>query len=392
MLENLFILAVLCLLVALSEWLVQHTFLKIIGTALLVILLTAIAANTGILPAGSSAENPVPVYDGIFDFVAPLAIFFLLLQVNLRDVLKAGKHIIGLFLLGAIGTAIGVIVGMLLIDGRTHLGDNVIGMGGMLVGTYTGGSINFNALAIHYNMVTEGLLYGGAVAIDNIMTAIWMMACIAIPKFLRPIWKKRVPFHASQTNQSGDIPDNPDSQETSPFELGILFCAGFATLLLSDQLSGWFASQGHKVPSIVIVSVIALVIAQIPSLQQIRGAQLLGSFSVTLFLAVIGAFCDITAVGSIGSLGLSLLVLITVILIIHGLVLFGGSWLFKLDPDLAAVASQANVGGPASALALARSINRHDLVLPAVLTGSLGYAIGTFWGLAIAEIILTRIL
>jgi uncharacterized membrane protein len=42
------------------------------------------------------------------------------------------------------------------------------------------------------------------------------------------------------------------------------------------------------------------------------------------------------------------------------------------------VASQANVGGATSALALARSLGRSDLVLPAVLIGSLGNALGTF--------------
>ncbi len=388
-LEGLYILAILCLLVALSEWLVQHTVLRHFGTALLVILLTAIAANIGILPAGSSPDNPVPVYDAIFNYLAPLAIFFLLLQVNLRDILKAGKSLIALFLLGAIGTAIGVIVGMWVIDGPNSLGDNFIAMGGMFAGTYTGGGINFNALAIHYGIVKEGLLYGGAIAIDNIMTAVWMMVSIAFPKLVSSFWptRHRSPFMADRPGLSAPV--QPDMEQVTPFEFGVLFAAGFATLAFSDALSNWLAGMDIKAPSIVIVSIIALIIAQIPSLQKIRGAQVLGSFAVTLFLAVIGAFCDIAALNSIGSLGFTLLILVTIILVIHGLVIFGGAWLFKMDPDMAAVASQANIGGSPSALALARSIDLQDLVLPAVLLGSLGYAIGTFLGLGLAEFILT---
>ncbi len=50
-----------------------------------------------------------------------------------------------------------------------------------------------------------------------------------------------------------------------------------------------------------------------------------------------------------------------------------------------AVASQANIGGGTSALALARSLNRPDLVLPAILIGSLGLALGTYLGFFTAE-------
>jgi len=49
------------------------------------------------------------------------------------------------------------------------------------------------------------------------------------------------------------------------------------------------------------------------------------------------------------------------------------------------IASQANIGGASSALALARSINRTDLQLPAVLVGVLGNAIGTYLGIWVAE-------
>ena len=58
-----------------------------------------------------------------------------------------------------------------------------------------------------------------------------------------------------------------------------------------------------------------------------------------------------------------------------------------LDPDVAAVASQANVGGGTSALALARSLGRADLVLPALLMGALGNGLGTYLGFVAAELL-----
>ena len=54
--EPLYILAVLCLLIVVSEWLVRRTFLRHVGTALLVILVTAALANLGLLPTGSTPD------------------------------------------------------------------------------------------------------------------------------------------------------------------------------------------------------------------------------------------------------------------------------------------------------------------------------------------------
>jgi uncharacterized membrane protein len=134
------------------------------GTALLVIVLTAVFANTGILPAGSTAERPVAVYDGIFQYLAPISIFWLLLGVNLRDILKAGLPIIGLFLIGSLGTALGVLAGMYLINGPARFGADFAALGGMFTGTYTGGSVNFNAVALHYDIFKDGVLYGTSVS------------------------------------------------------------------------------------------------------------------------------------------------------------------------------------------------------------------------------------
>ncbi|MEL6616607.1 MAG: DUF819 family protein, partial [Bacteroidota bacterium] len=142
------------------------------------------------------------------------------------------------------------------------------------------------------------------------------------------------------------------------------------------------------VPAILTITVIALVIAQTPWARDVKGAQAIGMFAVYLFLGVIGAFCDVNALGDLGALGLTLLAFATVVVTVHGLVTFAGARLLKLDLDLAAVVSQANVGGGTSALALARSLGRSDLVLPAVLLGSLGNALGTFLGFWLAGVAL----
>ena len=147
----------------------------------------------------------------------------------------------------------------------------------------------------------------------------------------------------------------------------------------------WLAALGAGVPAILLLTVIALLLAQLPVVQRLRGARILGLLAVYLFLAVIGAFADLGRLGELGTLGVTLLAFATIIVVVHGLLVFAAAWLLRLDLSTAAVASQANVGGGTSALALARSLGREDLILPGILMGSLGNAIGTFAGFLVAR-------
>ena len=68
---------------------------------------------------------------------------------------------------------------------------------------------------------------------------------------------------------------------------------------------------------------------------------------------------------------------------LHGLVIFGLGRLARLDLPTLAVASQANVGGAASAIALASARGYHDRLVPGVAVGLVGYAIGNYLGMAV---------
>jgi len=380
MTDAMYVLGFLSGIVVVSEWLVRNSFFKHIGTATMVILVTAVFANIGILPAGSSEAKPVPAYDFIFSTIAPLAIFLLLLPVSLKDIKKAGFPMIGMFLVGSIATTIGVFTGMWIVNGPETIGPLYNAIGGMFVGTYTGGSVNFNAVALHYDVVRNGVLYGGSVVVDNILTMIWIVATLAIPRLFARVWPVR---HSTVRQDIGEatLGIEVDTETIHPMDIGMILGLGFLAVWVSDQLAILFA----PVPSIIILTIIALILAQIPSVSRIAGIRVIGMFAVYIFLSVIGAFADIGALAGLGSLGITLLVFTSVTVLVHGLITYGVALMLRIDPVIASLASQANIGGGTSALALARSLGREDLVLPSVLVGSLGNAIGTFLGFWMAQ-------
>jgi uncharacterized membrane protein len=377
--DPLFIFAVLCLLIVASEWLARRSGFRHLGSALIVILLGALVANLGVIPAGSPPDAPVVVYDTIFSHVAPIALFWLLLHVNLRSLLKVGLPIVGLFLAGSAGTLLGAVVAMRAINGADVIGPMAGPVAGMFTGTYIGGGINFNAIALHYGVVREGGLFAGATVVDNIVTTVWIVVTLAVPRLFAVAWTARSRGAARAT--SAPIVELQAEIETiDPLKFAVVLAMGTGALWLSIEAGTWLAAAGLQVPVILIITTLALLLAQIPVVSRLPGPRVLGMWAVYLFLAVVGVFCDVRAMGGLGMLGLALLAFATLTVTIHGLVLFLVAWFFRMDLDAAAVASQANVGGSTSALALAKSLGREDLLLPGILLGALGNAIGTFIG------------
>lgn len=287
------------------------------------------------------------------------------------------------FSLGALGTMVGVTVALQLIDYQTVFGERYAAIAGMMTGTYTGGSANFNAIALEYGMVKEGAVFTGIVVADNIMTTIWMLVTLSLPVIMKRV--RNNPDVIGNTDAPTDT--HSDEEKMSPMDLGILIFLALATMFASDRIAAWSTAQGFGIPSVLVLTTAALVLAQTKFIQRISGAKLLGMYSVYLFLVVVGAFCEITALAAVGINAIDILIFTGAIVLVHGVVLIGAGLIFKLDWSIVAIASQANIGGASTALALAKSFKRTDLVLPAILAGALGTGVGTYLGFLVVNLV-----
>ena len=78
---------------------------------------------------------------------------------------------------------------------------------------------------------------------------------------------------------------------------------------------------------------------------------------------------------------------IAALIAIHFAVIYYLSKAFGVSTPVIMVASNANCGGPATACAMAAAKKWTHLIQPAMLVGSLGYAVGTVVGLAVANLL-----
>lgn len=370
--DPIYVSGMLCMFVLLSVWLTRFKGWKTLGTPILVILITAFAANFGIIP---TATNGNSVYTGVFVYLAPMGIFITLLEVDLRSLKKAGGPILFMFGVGGLGTIFGVFVAWFMVKPATEIGSMANAVAGMYTGTYIGGSINFNAIALSYHVNENADLYAATTVVDNLIGTPWIIATLILPKYLHRFFPRKKL-----------LPQNTKTQKLKKEES--ISIAGLATILglafLAMAASKFVFLFFPQIPEILTLTTLALIIAQMPFIKKLSGTHTIGFFIILIFLATIGTLCDLSTLAGVGDLAGTLILFVSILVLIHGLVIFGVGALFKIDWDVIAVASQANVGGNTTALASAESLNRPDLLIPGVLVGSLGNALGTYAGFFIA--------
>jgi uncharacterized membrane protein len=137
-------------------------------------------------------------------------------------------------------------------------------------------------------------------------------------------------------------------------------------------------------PSILVLTTLTLLAAQLPAASSRRGCYGLGLLLIQPFFTVMGLS---SPVGALLGEGLPVLFYAALIVALQGLgLLLLRRWRgWGLGETL--VASQASIGGPSTALALATAIGRAELALPAVAIGLLGYLLGTYLGLLAAALL-----
>jgi uncharacterized membrane protein len=347
-----------------------------VGAALLAILFGAVISNLGLVP-GQSA-----VYDSISGTVTSLAIAWLLLSVNVRDLRAAGRPMLIAFGLAGAGTAAGAFVGALVFGGT--FGGDTWRLAGTLTGTYSGGSVNFVAVATGVELPDR--LFAGTTAADALTTALWLGVTLMLPFQLKRWFP---PIAAEAETGAGAGPTIDEDQEHHPFfikeristlDLGILLAAGSIVLVVSEGL----ASLTPGIPSVLWLTTLALALGHLTALGRVPGAMQLGSLALQLFFVVIGIHSRISEILSVG---VEVFWLTLVIVGVHGLVVYGFGRLLKLDLATLSVASQAAVGGPSSAMAVAVAREWRGLILPGIAVGLFGYAVGNYLGFGVASLV-----
>lgn len=365
--------AVLAALAALGFW-GDRTRVGRNVSGLAIVLATGMAlSNFGIVPRQS------PVYGVVWTYLVPLAIPMLLFKADLRRVLVETRGMLLPFVLGAVGTMLGALLGMWLLP----LGEHAAKLAGVFSATYIGGSMNMAAVTQAVDL--EPSLATASVAADNVVGVLYLAFLALAPSL---IFLQRWFRTSPEGLQSGDSPDDVDDSAPrvtplDPLHLGIGVALSFAICALGQALAAWFGVAGY---TILFITAITVILANVfpRQLDRLKGDYEIGLFLMYLFFAAIGISADVVAM--INS-AMEIAVFAAIVIICHALMIFGLGRVFHTDLMDTVIASNACVAGPATAAALAAGKGRADLVVPAVLLGVFGYAVANFVGVGMANVL-----
>lgn len=374
------ILAILTATIAVAHWLGSKPGGRMVGGALLVIILVAVLANLGVVPLASAN---VPVYNQLLGTAAPVSIFLLLLNARLGSLLRAGGPMLAMFGFAALGTIVGVLAAGWLLGAAEWMGEWYGPLSGMFTATYIGGGANFNALALHYDFMQSGNLYAAAAVADHVLTVVWIAVLLIFPRLVAGI----LPRRDIVSDVGAGVEHSPDADERPALgDLVMLLALGLAAFVISEYLAGWLAAGlGVDVPSILILTTLALLLAQTGPVARLRGAETLGMYGAYLFLAALAAYCEVAALRETGTIGLLLMAFVVILILVHGAVVVLAGRLTRQSPEVVAVASATTVGGSTVVLPLVERFGRKDLLLPGIVLGSLGNLLGTYIGFAMVH-------
>ena len=363
--------AVLIALASFGFWCERFPWGRKYSGVMLLMGVAIVLANLRIIPTSA------PAYDAVWDYLVPIAIPLLLLQADLKRIVRESGPTLLAFVIGSIAVVAGVIIGVSFLD----LGPNEAELAGIFTGTYIGGGINFAAVAEASGM-QDGSMLAAAVAADNVVTNLHFLLIIFIPGIA---WMARkYPTHHMDNAQSFDAASATPVHRIADLDIAGLLAALALAFLLAAAGKALAASIGKEQFAILVTTALTLTVATLMprQVQKLSGYNEAGNIMMFIFLASVGATADIWQLIEIGPV---LFVFATVIIIVHLLILFGVGKVLKLDLAELAMASAVCIGGPSSAAALASAKGWRDLLIPGVLAGSFGYSIGSFIGITVVE-------
>ena len=329
-------------------------------------------------------------YNGFKNNLLYAMIFVMLLRCDFRKLAKLGGRMIAIFLGCSLTLAIGTIVAYPIFVNSMGGAEKTWAAVAALYASWVGGSANMAAMENAFTI--DPGAYGAALALDTVCYSVWIALLLLAVK-VAPKWNKACKADTSKLDAVAQVANEQvASQKKVPTAADWIFLIGLSLIvsvisqkvgaLMNDGLCAIGLDMfGAATCTTVFVSILGLICAMTP-LGKLAAVEELSSiylYAVVSLLASRATLVDLIAAPMWIVYGFA-------ILLVHVVLMFLLSKVFKWDLCMVSTASLANIGGSASAPIVATAYDPNFAGI-GVLMGVLGAAIGNFCGLAMGAIL-----
>ena len=371
--------AVVALVFQVARWPALRPLFDRLPALVWTYFLPMLSTTAGILPAES------PVYRAIARYLLPASLSLLLLSSELKAIARLGRTALLVMTAGMAGIMLGGIAGFLAL--RPWLPADAWKAVGALVATWIGGSANLVAVANALDLSPE--LQGVLIIVDTVVAYTWMGFLISFAARQEAFDRWNKADRAAVEGVGARLASVVGKETRPPTVADMTLMVGLAVVLTAAclRIGTLLPPVGQVLNAfswaIILLTTAALLLSLTPlaRLEQV-GASTVGYAGFYLLLASVGAQGDLRKVLSHPQFVLLGVIVITV----HAVFLFAALRLLRAPLFFLGAASQACVGGYSSA-PLVAAIYHPAMAPVGLLLAVLGNVVGTYLGLAVAQVL-----
>jgi uncharacterized membrane protein len=282
--NNDFALMAALFVIAGAAFLAERTRIGSQLTGAVIAILTAIAAaNLRVIP------HSAPAFDFVFGYFVPVLIPLFLFKANLRHMFFETTRMTVAFLVASLGTVIGVIVAVGLLDlGSLASAADIdpasreAGIAGLFTSTYIGGSVNYAALGEITGLRDDASFFSAATATDNLFSAVFLSVLALLPGWQ---WLAR---RFTQHEHGEEQGEQQTAERISAASLTLAMATAISFVAVGDAITAMVDAPSLRYAIITVLVLIAA--TAFPHwMERLHGGFELGVGLAFVFFAAIAA-------------------------------------------------------------------------------------------------------
>lgn len=321
------------------------------------------------------------------EILVPIAIPLILFSANLVSVKRLAKPTLISFALVCLSVFCVAILSFFVFRGVLPDADKYAGM---IIGLYTGGTPNLMAIGFALGVSDTNIVLANTV--DMIVGGLYFLLLISVmPRFAARLLP---PFRDSgnrpeqgnaealeQNLQQSFVPEKERFSVRSLLRRIPVLLLGVACLAVAAGLALLLTGELNVIVVMLVVTTLGIAFSFVRRVREAPGSYAAGQYLIYMFSVGIGISFDLSMINMsmLSFLGMFALAQFGAV-VLHLLL----CRICKIDGHTALITSTAGIYGPAFIVPAANALRNREVILPGLICGILGYAIGNYFGIGTA--------